>query len=194
MNDHRFDVFVRFRKTDATRRRVVALGAGAALAALGLGRAEAESTAHQEDTEMNEADDLEQAIQQMRAATKEFINGDPEPWKALCSHADDATLFGGWGGHERGWAELGPRYDWAAARFAGGEMVFEELARYATADLACTIHFERMQARLTGSDETVPINLRVNHIYRREEAGWKLVHRHADALVAIQAPEAVVDQ
>lgn len=142
---------------------------------------------------MSDENDLEQAIQQMRAATVEFINGKTEAWKAMCSHRADATLFGGWGGHERGWEELGPRYDWAAARFAGGEVEFEELARYATADLAVTVHFERMQARLAGGGEIVPVNLRVNHIYRREEDGWKLIHRHADGLVSIQTPESVVD-
>jgi hypothetical protein len=31
-------------------------------------------------------------------------------------------------------------------------------------------------------------------MYRREEDGRKLVNRHADALVSIQAPESVVDQ
>ncbi|MGH2530713.1 MAG: hypothetical protein ACRDJW_00275 [Thermomicrobiales bacterium] len=73
-------------------------------------------------------------------------------------------------------------------------MTFEELARYATPDLAGTVHLERMQARLAGEDEIVPINLRVAHIYCREEEGWKLVNRHADALISIQAPETVVEQ
>ncbi|HEY7036263.1 MAG TPA: nuclear transport factor 2 family protein [Thermomicrobiales bacterium] len=138
--------------------------------------------------------DLEQAIQQLRTATVEFINGRPEAWKALCSHRDDATLFGGWGGYERGWEELDPRYGWAAVRFAGGEMTFEEIARYATDDLACTIHFERMRVRLAGGDQIVPVNLRVSHVYRREDDGWKLVNRHADNIVDIQATDYVVDK
>jgi hypothetical protein len=81
---------------------------------------------------MDDADELEHAIQRMRAATVDFINGKTDAWKAMCSHRADATLFGGWGGYERGWEQLGPRYDWAAARFAGGEVTFEEIARYAT--------------------------------------------------------------
>ena len=139
-------------------------------------------------------DELEQAIQRVRAATAEFINGKPEAWKAICSHRADATLFGGWGGWERGWEQLGPRYDWAAARFAGGEVTFEEIARYPSPDLAQTVHIERMQSRLAGGKETVPIILRVTHGNRREEDGWKLIHRHADALVEIQTPEAVVER
>lgn len=51
-----------------------------------------------------------------------------------------------------------------------------------------------MKARLTGSEEIVPVNLRVTHIYRHEADGWKLVNRHADALMSILPPEAVADR
>jgi len=40
--------------------------------------------------------------------------------KALWSHAADVTIFGGWGAYEQGWEQVGPRLDWAAARFRGG--------------------------------------------------------------------------
>jgi ketosteroid isomerase-like protein len=136
--------------------------------------------------------DLHDAIARVQAATSDFVNGQPDAWMAICSHRADATLFGGWGGHERGWEELAPRYAWAAARFAGGEVTFAELSRVVSGDLACTVHHERTQARLAGMAESVSIALRVTHLYRREETGWKLVHRHADPLVAIQHPAAVV--
>jgi ketosteroid isomerase-like protein len=179
--------------SEFSRRRFAAWGAGVALPGIALGMTRNGTLALEQTATTDDADDLEQAIQQMRAATTDFINGKTDAWKAMCSHRDDATLFGGWGGYERGWEQLGPRYDWAAARFAGGEVTFEEIARYVTSDLACTIHFERMQARLAGGDQIVPVNLRVNHIYRREDGRWKLIHRHADALVAIQETESVVD-
>lgn len=141
---------------------------------------------------MSDTTDLDDAIQRMQAAIAEFIQGKPDAWKAMCSRRADASLLGGWGGYERGWEQLGPRYDWAAARFAGGEVTFEEIARYASGDLACTVHFERMRARLVGVNGTVPVDLRVTHIYRREADGWKLVNRHADNLVAIQGTESVI--
>ena len=136
--------------------------------------------------------DLDAAIAEMRAATIALINGQPEAWLARCSHCPDATLFGGWGGHERGWEELSSRYAWASARYTSGEMTFEELSRFVSGDLACTVHHERMQACLAGMDSAAPIALRVTHIYRHEEEGWKLVHRHADALLDVLPPEAVI--
>ena len=143
---------------------------------------------------MQDTHDLDAFIADMRAATVALINGQPGPWLARCSHRPDATLFGGWGGYERGWEELAPRYSWASARFAGGEVEFVELSRCVSGDLAFTVHHERMQARLTGSEAIVPIALRVTHLYRHEADGWRLTHRHADALLDILPPEAVVSR
>jgi len=141
---------------------------------------------------MNENGTIEQAIAMVQAAIGDFVQGKTTAWKAACSHRDDASLFGAWGGWERGWEQLGPRYDWAAARFAGGEVEFEEIARYESDELACTVHVERMLARLVDVEEMVPVHLRVSHIYRREDGAWKLVNRHADQLVAIQPTASVI--
>lgn len=179
------------------RRRVMGASAGAALAVLGLDLTGAGATADDGATPAptGRHGNLDQAIEGVRTAIAAFVDGDPEPYKAAYSHRDDATLFGAWGAYERGWADLGPRFDWAAARFAGGEVEFEEIARVAGAeDLAYTVHLERMRAHLVGSDEIVPVSLRVTHLYRLEAGTWKLTHRHADPIVAIATAESVVEQ
>jgi hypothetical protein len=62
---------------------------------------------------------LQKTIDQYRLAQKEFVKGNPTPFKEMCSHADDVTMVGGWGGFEKGWAaQVERRYDWASARFA----------------------------------------------------------------------------
>src|SRR5712691_1023238 len=50
-------------------------------------------------------------------AQSRFINGDPILWKQNALHRDEATIFGAFGGHEKGWTEVGPRYDWASSQF-----------------------------------------------------------------------------
>ncbi|MDQ3687691.1 MAG: nuclear transport factor 2 family protein [Acidobacteriota bacterium] len=114
-----------------------------------------------------------------------FINGDPVLWKQNASRRDDATIMGAWGAHERGWNEVGPRYDWAAARFreSGAEVEVEYLSSGISGDLAYTVSVERSEVRLVGQDKPAPMALRVTHVLRKEDGVWKLVHRHADPLI-----------
>ena len=47
-----------------------------------------------------------------------FINGDPSLWKQNSSQTDDATIFGAFGGYgEKGWKDVGTRYDWASSQY-----------------------------------------------------------------------------
>ncbi len=60
---------------------------------------------------MSIPDDFHQTLQQVKTANQHFLAGDPTPYKACWSHADDVTIFGGWGAHEKGWEQVGPRLD-----------------------------------------------------------------------------------
>jgi ketosteroid isomerase-like protein len=139
---------------------------------------------------------LEVFLPQFEKGTGGFINGDPALWKQQASHADDVTIFGGWGGYERGWSEVGPRYDWAAARFraSGASVQVEYLAANVSGDLAYTVAIERSEPLLAGQDKPAPMALRVTHIYRREDGAWKLVHRHADNLMEKTAVDSVLQK
>lgn len=132
---------------------------------------------------MSALDDFQHTLEQVEAAERYFINGNPTPFQACWSHADDVTLFGGWGAYEQGWAQVSPRLDWAAARYRGGTLTCERLAQGISGELAYTIWLEKQVARLIGQDEDRPIVLRVTHLYRREEGSWKVIHRHADAII-----------
>ena len=61
-------------------------------------------------------------------------------------------------------------------------MRFEDLSRYATADLGYVVYLERAEVQLAGCDEMVPSTLRVTMIFRREDDTWKVAHRHADPI------------
>jgi hypothetical protein len=139
-------------------------------------------------------DDIQQAVERTRAAVHEFMNGRTDAWVTVCSKRDDATLFGEWGGHERGWQQLEPRYRWASARYAGADASFENLAFFVGGDMACTVWIERSQAQQVGVAETAHVGLRISHIYRREHLTWKLIHRHADPLIATQRATAVIER
>lgn len=125
-----------------------------------------------------------------------FINGDPTLWKQNASRRDDATIMGAWGAYEKGWNEVGSRYDWAAARFreSGAKVKVEYLSSGVSGDLAYTVAVERSEVRLVDQDKPALMPLRVTHIFRREDGVWKLVHRHADPLIGKTAPATVLQK
>jgi ketosteroid isomerase-like protein len=125
-----------------------------------------------------------------------FINGDPGLWKEQASRRPDATIMGAWGAYEKGWDEVGPRYDWAAARFTnnGAKVKIEYLSSGVSGDLAYTVAIESSEVRLAGQDKPSAMPLRVTHIFRKENGGWKLLHRHADPLMGKTAPNAVLQK
>jgi hypothetical protein len=70
--------------------------------------------------EQHAADTLQPFLHQLREALTAVANGAPELMKALCSHSDDVSQCGFWGGVEHGWAKVGERWDWVAAQFVTG--------------------------------------------------------------------------
>ena len=61
--------------------------------------------------------DIAERYAELAAATSEFQRGDASGFQALYAHTDDVSIFGGLGGHEIGWDEVGPRMQWAASQF-----------------------------------------------------------------------------
>lgn len=141
---------------------------------------------------MTGSEDFRTAVAEVGAAVSEFVGGRSQSYRTIWSHGEDVTIFGGWGAHERGWDEVGPRLDWAAARFAAGHTTQEILAMGSSGDLGYTVALERGQVQLAGQAGAGAMLLRVTHVYRRVDGKWLLVHRHADHIVAKTAPEAVL--
>jgi ketosteroid isomerase-like protein len=120
-----------------------------------------------------------------------FINGNPSYWKQNSSHTDEATIFGAFGGYgEKGWKEVGSRYDWASSQYkpGGAKIKVEYLSIVAGTDLAYTVGIERSEAILGDAKKTAPRVLRSTQIFKKENGEWKLLHRHADPLIEKKAP------
>lgn len=131
-------------------------------------------------------------LQAWEEAQEAIINGDSTKWKANASHGADATIFGGFGGFEKGWDEVGSRYDWAASQFqaSGATKAVEYLSKGESGDLAFTVSIERSQVKTGAGAEGSELALRVTQIFRRENGSWKLLHRHADPMVEKKPPGA----
>jgi len=122
-------------------------------------------------------------MERYRKAADEFARGDPGPVKALFSHGDDVTLANPFGPPVRGWKQVSEALDDASSRMRDGAVAdFEIIATYATVDLASVLAMEHWKAKVSGSEDLAPFDLRVSSTFRREEGAWRLVHRHADPI------------
>jgi ketosteroid isomerase-like protein len=139
-------------------------------------------------------DGLDEFIERHHAALAEFVLGDAKPLKALLSRADDVTLANPFGGVVRGWEQASARMESAASFYSEGEVLgFEMHAMHASDDLACLVEGESYRVKVRGSDHPTDVRLRVTSILRREEARWRLVHRHADPITTARPDESYLE-
>jgi len=138
---------------------------------------------------------FDQAAEQNHLALAEFVKGDPEPLKMMYSHRDDVRLANPFGPPTREWEPAAATMERAATLYRDGEVVgFETVATNVTPELAYIVEVERYRAKVGGSEEVVPVALRVTSIFRPEEGTWRIVHRHADPISAARPPESVVQR
>ena len=128
--------------------------------------------------------DLDHLRDQYRRALEAFMRGDPEPMKPLWSRRDDVTLANPLGPPVKGYERVSEVTDSAAAQVRDGEGLTRETISFVeTADLAYEVVIQGGRMKLGDADDMVPVALRVTSIFRREDDGWKIVHRHADPLM-----------
>ena len=121
------------------------------------------------------------------AAYAAIVRGDPEPFKAIWAKTADVTIFGALGGHERGWLEISPRFDWVSKAVRCEDVRVENIATAIHGDMAFTVDFEHSKRIVDGRRQAR--TLRCTQVYRREAGDWWIVHRHADELTPAQKPE-----
>lgn len=137
--------------------------------------------------------DLDELKDRYRRSLEAFIQGDPEPQKPLWSRGDDVTLANPFGPPAKGVENVFTAMDSAAAAIREGQgLAFEVISSYESVDLAYEVGIQRGRMKLGDSPEMVATALRVTTIFRREDDGWKLVHRHADPITEQRPPESMV--
>jgi ketosteroid isomerase-like protein len=128
-------------------------------------------------------EDVDHLVAVAKEATAAFMRPDMRRYFELTNQTDDFTLMAPEGGPVRGTFEVTD--DVIAdmeAYFRGGEAELEVVRTYASGDLALLVGIERQHGEI-GDGPAQDWSLRVTLAFRREGAGWRLVHRHADALV-----------
>lgn len=137
--------------------------------------------------------DFDEVREQYHRALETYVLGDSEPVQRLWSTRDDVTLANPLGPPVRGWEAVREAGDRAASQIRDGEAFsVESISTYATTDLAYEVNIERSRVKVGGADTAVPVALRTTTIFRREDDGWRIVHRHADPITSPRPAESMV--
>lgn len=111
-----------------------------------------------------------------------YVDGDAAPLDAILARRDPATFFSPRGDGTQGAQSVAKQYKEGARSFApGGESRLEVLQTRASGDLAFWTGYQHARVHMAGKPgETLAMTIRVTEVFRHEDGGWKLVHRHAD--------------
>ena len=126
--------------------------------------------------------DVTELVRRTAEAAAAYIRGDIRKYLTLIKHGDDYTLMPPYGGEPRRGFDVEGALENTPKMFRGGEVDFELVQSYTSGDMAVLVAIERQHGEVGGMPDQ-DWSLRVTLVFRREEPGWRLVHRHADPLV-----------
>lgn len=112
-------------------------------------------------------------------AERSLHEGDAAPRRALWSRQEPVTVLGAWR-NASGQAEIDELFAHLARSFADcTSYELELLEAEVLGDVAYTVALEHTSASVDGVPRSY--TLRATQIYRREDGGWKVAHRHGSA-------------
>lgn len=137
--------------------------------------------------------DLDDVIARYHQGLDAFMKGDHQRVKTLFSERDDVTLGNPFGPFARGFDEVVDTMARAAAHYRDGEAIgFDRISTYEGDDLVCIVEVERLRSKVGDNDDLSSLSLRVTTVFRSEDGGWRIAHRHADPISGPQPAESVL--
>lgn len=126
---------------------------------------------------------FEAFMPERKAASDAFVNGEMGPLLEISATESPATIFGPVGTCIQGPTAVNEANSAGSTMFQpGGENRFDIMHSAADGQFAYWVGVQRSVVNLRGESDPVVMNLRVTEIFRWEDDGWKLIHRHADQL------------
>lgn len=127
---------------------------------------------------------IAELVRQSEEANAALMRGDAGTYRALVAPAGDFVLMSPFGGRPtRGSGHTEETWEAIGRFFRNGTFRQELVQAYGTADMAALVVIEHAHVEAGGLPPQA-WSLRVTLVYRRDATVWRLVHRHADPLVA----------
>ena len=128
---------------------------------------------------MSNETDVRKASEQFYAALNRMLAGDAGPMSDIWSHSAGVTTMHPIGGRQTGWDAVPGSWEQVAKLASGGTVTLHDQIVQVAGDMAYEVGVERGNLTLAGHD-VANIDDRVTNVYRRESAGWRIVHHHSD--------------
>lgn len=123
------------------------------------------------------------ALAEAEQALTRILHGDPQGYESLFADRQDITLGNPFGPFQKGRAGVSQALANAASKYRGAdEIKIERIAEYGNGDFVCLVEIESARGRMTGREGTLAISARVTTLFERQDASWRLIHRHADLM------------
>ncbi|WP_421726352.1 YybH family protein [Bauldia sp.] len=124
---------------------------------------------------------IRDAVDQWIVALNAMLNGDPEPFADIYSHADDAYYMGAEGTYRVGWDAIYADWQAQAAKSTGGTVTAIDVHVMVSGDMAMAAHITRGQVR-TPDGSMNENDVRETSVFRKKDGEWRMVGHHADGI------------
>jgi len=121
------------------------------------------------------------AVDQWIVVLNAMLNGDPVPFAALYSHADDAMYMGAEGTYRIGWDAIYADWTAQAAASTGGTVEAINVHIVVVGDMAMAAHITTGPVRQPDGTESQNY-VRETSVLRRENGQWLMIGHHADGI------------
>ena len=122
--------------------------------------------------------EVRKASEKFYAALNQMGNGQKGAMADAWSHGPAVTAMHPIGGRTMGWAAVRDSFDQVAEMASEGKIGLKDQVIQVVGDMAYELGIEHGEFKMAGHH--VSLDHRVTNIYKREAAGWKLVHHHTD--------------
>jgi ketosteroid isomerase-like protein len=127
---------------------------------------------------------LSRFMERCHDALTQQSKGNPDPLLELWSHAEDVSIMAAVNGYQVGFEPVSTLLRWASKSQRFDSWSAENLVTVEGPDMACSVELEHYVRLEEGEDKGM--TLRATQVYRRESGEWRIIHRHGDALTAVE--------
>jgi uncharacterized protein (TIGR02246 family) len=130
---------------------------------------------------MNDEMAVRNAVDRWFLAVNAMLNGDPTPFAALYSHADDVTYMGAEGTYRVGWDATYADWKTQAEQSAGGSVEGIDVHVVVNGDMATASHYTKGSIK-DQKGRMSQTSVRETSVLRREDGQWRMIGHHADVI------------